>query len=177
MAVKLNLLPTDYTLTGSLGNIVKALRPLNTILLALFLIMTIGMGGFFIFGSIFLKDLNTQNSNLESQIQTQSTAQQQIVLLKDRLAKIKLVQATPEASKNLTKTDPLLTLVSGNSLLTELDVDPLKTTASVVFRSNTDLVNFLKTVGSSEAYKSISLGSFNYNPGVGYQVSLTLLNK
>ncbi len=177
MAVKLNLLPTDYALTGPVGQIVKFARPLNVILLALFLIMVLGMGGFFVFSSLSLRNLVADNDSLKNQIQLQSVAQQQIVLLKDRLGKIKTVQAIPTATDNLNGMDPLLVLITGNSFLSELNVDVQKVTATIIFKSNSELTNFLKAVNSNTSYSSVSLGTFNYNPTAGYQISLSLIKK
>lgn len=177
MAVKLNLLPTDYTLTGSMRQIIKVARPLNVILLSLFLITALFMGVFFVYSSITLNGLVSENNNFKKQIQTQSVAQQQIVLLKDRLAQIKTARAFPNAIKNLNKVSPILTIIKDESLLSELVIDFQKTTASVIFKSNSDLTNFLKSVGSSSDYSTVSLGTFNYSPAVGYQVNLSFVAK
>lgn len=177
MAVKLNLLPEDYALTGPVGQIVKFARPLNVIFLALFLVMVLGMGGFFIFSSLSLKSLTTQNGSLEKQIQAQSVAQQQIILLKDRLDKIKTAQGITTAAKNLVTIDPLTALITGNSVLSELNIDSQKASATIVFKSNSELTNFLKAVNANTDYSSISLGTFNYNPVMGYQVSLNFIKK
>lgn len=177
MAVKLNLLPADYALTGPVRQLVKAARPLNVILLALFFVTAIGMGGFFIFSSISLNNLAKENNSLKSQIQAQSTAQQQIVLLKDRLSQIKTVQAVPSASKNFDKISPILNLVTGSSFVSELGVDSQKTTSSVIFKSNSELTNFLKNVSSNTAYSTVTLGTFNYSPVMGYQVGLIFTSK
>lgn len=177
MAVKLNLLPENYTLSGPVGQIVKIVRSLNVILLALFLITALGMGAYFIFSSISLNGIKKENETLKSQIQERSKAQQQIVLLKDRLSQIKLAQEIPGASKNLTNIKPVLSLISGNSVLSELEVDSQKTNASIIFKSNADLTNFLKTVSSNKTYKSVSLGTFNFSPAAGYQVSLSFSEK
>jgi len=177
MAVKLNLLPPDYTLTGPVGQIVKFARPLNVILLALFLVIALGMGGFFIFSSLSLRSLAASNDSLKKQIQAQSVAQQQIVLLKDRLGKIKTVQGVATAAKNLTGIDPILALVADNSALSELGIDSQKVAMTVVFKSNSDLTNFLKGVSSNITYSSVLLGTFNYTPAGGYQVSLSFVKK
>ncbi len=177
MTIKINLLPTDYRLTGPVGQIVKFARPLNVILLALFLVTVVGMGGFFIFSSFSLKNLVTRNDGLKKQIQSQSTAQQQMVLLKDRLSKIKTIQGIPTATKNLADIDPLLMLITGNSFLSELNLDSQKVAATVVFKSNSDLTNFLKAISSNTSYSSISLGTFNYSPVAGYQISLNFVKK
>jgi len=175
MALKINLLPADYALIGPVSQIVKASRPLSVILLALFLVTAVGMGGFFIFSSISLNNLSAANSSLEGQVQAQSAAQQQIILLEDRLSDIKTVQGIPSATKSLDKANPLLSLVIGSSLLSELDVVPQKTSVSIVFKSNSDLTNFLKSLYSNGNYSSVSLTSFNYSPTVGYQVGFNFV--
>jgi len=177
MAVKLNLLPENFSLPGPMRQLVKVARPLNVILLLLFLVTALGMGGFFIFSSVSLNGLVSENNNLKKQIQAQSVAQQQIVLLKDRLAQIKLAQAVPNATKNLNKVDPILALVKNDSLLSELVVDFQKTTASIIFKSNSDLTDFFKSVSSNSDYSNISLGTFNYSPVIGYQVNLGFVSK
>jgi hypothetical protein len=177
MAVKLNLLPADYSLTDSVRQLIKIARSLNVILLALFFITVIGMGGFFIFSSISLNGLIKENDNLKSQIQEKSTTQQQIVLLKDRLSQIKTVQELPNAIKNFDKISPILGLVTGNSVFSELGIDSQKITTSIIFKSNSDLTNFLKSVSSSSTYSTVSLGTFNYSPVMGYQVGLSFIAK
>lgn len=177
MAVKLNLLPENFSLPGPMRQLVKVARPLNVILLSLFLITVLFMVGFFIFSSISLNSLVSENNNFKKQIQAQSAAQQQIVLLKDRLAQIKIARATPNAAKNLNKVDPVLSLIKNESLLSELVVDFQKTTASVIFKSNSDLTDFLKSVSLSSDYSTVTLGNFNYSPAIGYQVNLSFVTK
>jgi hypothetical protein len=177
MAIELNLLPENARLTGPVAQLVKFTRPLNIILLALFFVMALGMGGFFIFSFFSLQSLTSVNSDLESQIQNESTAQQQIVLLKDRISKIKAVQKLPEASKNLNKVSPLVELVSGSSYISELDIDSQKIGTSIVFRSNSDLTSFLEKLSEDTNYLSVSLDTFNYSPSTGYQTDITLTAK
>lgn len=177
MAVKLNLLPEEFMLTGPLGRIVKFVRPLNVILLAIFLITALGMVGFFIFSSVSLNNLQSGNSSLTSQIQTQSAAQQQVVLLKDRLGKIKTIKTFPGAAKNLTDFDQTLTSLSASSLLTELDVDSQKIGASILFKSNTDLTNFVKSLRSNTAFSRVLMTTFNYSPSFGYQLGISFTKK
>ncbi|HKB88798.1 MAG TPA: hypothetical protein VKC53_04065 [Patescibacteria group bacterium] len=177
MAVKLNLLPEGYALSGPLSQVVKLVRPLNVILLAFFLIVVLGMGGFFIFSSFSLRNLNTANDALKSKIQSQATAQQQIVLLKDRLKQIKTVQGLPTALKNMTSITPLLASSSGTILVSELGVDPQKAAVSVVFRSNSDLTSFVRSLNTVKSFNTVSLGAFSYNPGSGYLVTLNFSTK
>ncbi len=174
MAVKLNLLPSDYTVSKPVAAVLKVVRPLNVTLLAVFLASALGMAGFFIFSSVTLKNLNSVNNNLKSQIQSQQAAQQQVVLLKDRLSKIQRVQSTPGASKNLALVIPFVNAIGDDSVLTELDLDSQKTALSIGFKSNTNLTNFIKSLNSQSPFSSITLNSFNYNPVSGYLVEFSL---
>jgi hypothetical protein len=177
MAVKLNLLPPNYALSGPIGQIVKFARPVNVILLALFIVTVVGMGGFFVFSSFSLRSLTASNDGLKKQIQAQSAAQQQMVLLKDRLGKIKTVQGVATATKNLNDINPILARLTGNSALSELNIDAQKLTATITFKSNSDLTNFLEGVGLSTNYSAITMGTFSYNPVSGYQVGLNFTKK
>lgn len=172
MAAKLNLLPPDYAISGSVRQLLKLAKPLNVILLSLFLITVLGMGGFFIFSSFSLNNLKATNTKLEGQIKAQEAAQQQIVLLKDRLGQIKTVQSLPNAAKNLTNVDPYLSILSPNSIISELDVDAQKTSSSIVFRSNSELSAFMKNLNTNKVFSTISLNTFSFNPSGGYLVGV-----
>jgi len=177
MAVKLNLLPADYTLSGPLRQLVKASRSINVIFLSSFLITALGMGGFFIYSTISLNNLITANNKLTSQIQAQSQAQQQIVLLKDRLSQVKLAYETPSSAANFEGIIPLLDLIKDNSILSELDVDSQKTSASIAFGSNSGLTNFLTTASTSTNYSNVTLSTFNFSPVSGYQINMSFVGK
>ena len=177
MAVNLNLLPSDYEVSDSVAKLIKSARQLNVILLAIFFAGALSMAGFFVFSAISLQNLNTQNTNIRNQIQVQQTAQQQVVLLKDRLSKIKRVQAVPGAAQNLTAISPLIGSVSDSGSVSELNVSPQKTSMSLTFRTNSDLVSFIKTLNGNTNFSSITMDSFSYNPTTGYLVSFSFSGK
>lgn len=176
MTIKLNLLPSDYTLTGPVRQLIKVARMLNVILLALFIITALGMVGFFIFSSTSLKNVIAKNDILISEIKAQSVAQQQIVLLKNRLAQIKTINNSPGAMKGFNNLVPALAMISGDSFLSELNVNSQKITSAIVFKTNSGLADFLKSLGSDTAFSSITVGSFSYSPEVGYQVSMNFID-
>jgi Tfp pilus assembly protein PilO len=177
MAVKLNLLPSDYTITGPLATLIKVVRPLNVTLLAIFLAAALGMTGFLIFSSVSLNNLNSTNNSLKSQIQSQQAAQQQVVLLKDRLGKIKRVIAMPSASKSLSNINPLLDSVGETSAITGLDIDLQKTKLSIDFKSNSELTNFVNGLSSQNNFSAILIDSFSYSPVTGYSVGFSFVGK
>lgn len=177
MAVKVNLLPVDKRVGKGLQRILKVTRMLGVIFLGVFIVFSLGVTAFFIFSSIQLNSLNQSNATLTSQISGLETSETQMILLKDRIAKIKTVQKIPGAVKNLDNISPIITALSADSPVSELDVSPAKIAASIDFRSNTDLANFLKTLSASTAFKTVTLTSFSFNPANGYLVTIDITAK
>ena len=175
MAIKLNLLPPEKAVSGPLGKIVKSIRMLNVILLSAFIIFALGLGAFFVFTSIQLNSVNNSSNNLKAQISTLETSEQAMVLLKDRIGKIKSAQNVAGAKTNVANLGPFLSQVGPSSSLQELDVDSQKIDLSVIFRTNSDMTSFFKALLASTLFKSVTLSTFGYNPASGYLTTFHLL--
>jgi cell division protein FtsL len=177
MPVNLNLLPPELTVSKTLNNFLKTTRALGVIALAAFLIFVVGAGGYFVYSSITLRDLNAKVEDLKSQVTAQQTSEQQMVLLKDRLKKISSVQKIPNSSNNLASLDPILASVSSGAYVNELDVDALKIDMLINFRSNSELSGFIKNLSATDAFKSVTLSSFSFSPASGYLVGISMVGK
>lgn len=174
MAVNLNLLPPELAVSKSLGRVLKTLRALGVISIAVFLVFAVGLGIFFIISTISLGNLNSSISQHESQISAQESSEQQIIILKDRIAKISQAKSTPSALKTVTNFDTLLTNLSPDSTISQFNADSSKADISMGFKSNPDLTSFLQAVTTSKLFKSVILSSFGYGPNQGYSVGVTL---
>jgi len=177
MAVKLNLLPQDYAVSDSVNNVLKIARPTNVILLCLFLVISLSVAGFFIFESINIKKINTTNTLLRSQIASQEKAQQQAVLLKDRIGKIQQVFAKPEAYKNLNAINPVLLGVSEDASVSDLEVGPEGANVEINFKTNSSLLSFLDSLKSQVSFSTVSIEKFNYDSESGYSVGFLFAAK
>ena len=175
MTIKLNLLPTEYVVTGTLGKVLKITRSLGVISIAAFLIFAVGLGAFFVISSFQLRNISTEVQDLKSQISTKEQSEQQIVLLKDRIKKIKTVQGLPNSFKNLGNIDPVVSTLTGSASLTELSTDSTKVDMSINFKSNSELAAFLQNLNSVKVFKSILMTTFGFNPASGYLISIRLL--
>ncbi len=175
MAVKMNLLPPEYAVGKGLSRVLKTTRMLGVVALAVFIIFALGLTGFFVFSSLTLRGLTVENDNLKSQITALSASEQKMVLLKDRLKKIKALQVMASSIKNLNSVDPIIAGVGGNITLTELAIDPQKVDISVLIRSNNDLTVFLQSLKTSGVFKSVVLTSFGFNPASGYLANIRLI--
>ena len=177
MAIKLNLLPPESRVSGGLSKALGITRMLGVIGLAAFLIFALGVGAFFVISSVQLSSLSTQSDSLKSQILAQAKTESQVVLLKDRIKKIKTVQSLPSSTKNLNNIDPYLSPLTGETSVTELNVDSAKVAATLNFRSNSDLSSFIKALVSSNTFKTIAITSFGFNPISGYLVGVSFATK
>lgn len=177
MAVKLNLLPSEYAVGTGLSKALGITRMLGVIGLAAFLIFGIGMGAFFLISSGELNSLKTNNDSLKSQILAEATSEQQLVLLKDRVKKIQTALGLPSSIKNLTSIDSILPTSSESFTLSELSVDTTKIALNATLRSNADLSTFMKSLAGVMDFKFVTLSSFAFNPTSGYSVGVTFGNK
>jgi hypothetical protein len=177
MAVNLNLLPPELAVSKSLGNIIKTVRALGVIGIAAFLVFGAGIGIFFIISTISLNGINSNIKSLEAQISAQQKSEQQIILLKNRIAKIAAVQTTPSSLPSLTVIEPFLSALSANTSIGQMAINPKGSTISLSFGNNTDLSQFLNSIKSSPAFSTVNVTSFSFSPATGYQLEISAINK
>jgi hypothetical protein len=174
MAVNLNLLPPELAVSKSLGKVLKTLRALGVISIVFFLIFAVGLGIFFIISTISLNNLNNSISLHESQISAQEASEQQIVILKDRIAKISQAKSVPSALKTVTNFDTVLVNLSPDSTISQFNADSSKADISMNFKSNLDLTTFLQAITTSKLFNSVILSSFGYGPSQGYSLGINI---
>ncbi|KKU09038.1 MAG: hypothetical protein UX13_C0051G0008 [Candidatus Woesebacteria bacterium GW2011_GWB1_45_5] len=180
MAVKLNLLPPEYSVSKGLNRLLKATRMLGVIGLGIFLVFVLGMGAFFIFSSLTLRELSSENEALKTQITARSTSEQQLVLIKDRIKKVRTVRGISSSLPNLNNFETLSTSLGAGIDLTEVAVDSQKIDLSVRMDSNSELTSFvgtltgLATQAGTKIFKSVVLTSFGFNPVGGYVANIRI---
>ena len=177
MPIKINLLPAELKVSGTMGQMLRISRILGVISLAVFLVFGLGLGAFFIISSIQLNSLNSANDSLKSQLTTLKTSEAQLVVLKDRIGKIKLAQNIPTAVKNLTAFEPLVSSFSGSTVVSEIDIETAKVSTSINFKSNSDLTAFVKAISTAAIFRSVTFSSFSFSPAGGYLLGVTAVPK
>lgn len=177
MAVKVNLLPQDLSIPTSLTRTIKIIRAVNVISLAGFILFALGVAVFLVISSFQLQSISAENDQLTSQIKNLQTTEQKLVLLKDRVGKIKLAGGSDTTSPTVGLIGPLLSQLPTNASVNELTLDTKKITTSILFKSSNDVSSFFQKIYSSTSFSLASLTSFGFNPKTGYLVSLSLIGK
>jgi len=177
MPVNLNLLPSELSVSKNLNSFLKTLRALGVIGVAAFLVFALGLGVFFIVSTISLNGINANVTKLRSQVSALQKSEQQIILLKDRIAKIASIKTMPNSLPGLTAIKPFLSDLSDNSSINEMSISPTAITLSENIKTKADISSFIKSFQSSDVFKSVSLTSFNFNPSNGYSVEISAVIK
>lgn len=176
MQDNLNLLPQNLQVSKGLDGVLKTTKALGVILIVTFIVFAIGAAGYFIYSKITLNNLQTNIEQLKSQVKAQESSEQQLVLLKDRLAKISSVRSAPNSSKNITGLDSLFTNVSPQSSANQIDVSSQKINITMMIRSNEDLVTFIQNLKNTKLFKTVTLTSLGYTTNLGYSMIVNLVN-
>jgi len=177
MPEKVNLLPQNLQVGKGLGSILKTTKALGVIFIVVFIIFGLGMGAFFIYSKITLDGIKTNVDQLKSQVKAQEASEQQLVLIKDRLAKISSIKSTPNATKNITGIDSLFANMSPSSIMNLANFSSTKVDISVAIRSNEDLTAFIQNLKNTDLFKSVNLSSLGYGANSGYSIAVSLSNK
>ena len=177
MPVKLNLLPPELAVGKDLRGAIKTLRALGVIGVAAFLVFGIGVGIFFITSTISLNGINANITKLSSEVSAQQKSEQQVVLLKDRLAKIASVRKLPSALQNQNLIEPFLNNLSPTSSVKEMAINTAAIDLSVVLSTSPDLSSFISSLQSSDVFKTVTLSSFSLSPAIGYSLEINVVPK
>lgn len=175
--IKINLLPQEISVNKSVANFAKIIKRLNIFLLVVFIVFALGLGVYLFFGARQLTSLEVEASDLETQIKSQQKVEQSMVLLKDRLVKIKLVEGTESAREVLELMDPVISLLPLDAQLGELSVDSKKIDMGVSFPSSASLNNFFTVLDNLDNFAKINLSNFSFNPSTGYLVGFSFEKK
>jgi hypothetical protein len=173
----INLLPTDLAPKGPTLRIVNYLKQIALVGFVIFLLVTLGLAGYFVITSFELNGSVNRQENLKTQIKSLEQAEQKIILLKDRVIKIKKVLAMPDSQGNIVISQEVLVMATGLVNIGELEISPEETKLTVTSNNSSSLSQFLTTLTGSKVYKTIVLSSFSFNPTAGYSAVFDLFNK
>lgn len=177
-ASNINLLPIDLSAKSGVAKTAALLRRVSMFGLVVFMVLGVMAGVFVVIYSIQLNSVITGNQALASQISTLEVTEQKTVLVKDRLQKIKNIEAQADVLNSvagLTKVDSSL---PQGVTIADVAIDALgKTSFSFNVTDSSSLANFLGSLIVSGNYKQLTIKSFTFAPQTGYLVSFEAVSK
>jgi len=170
----INLLPPNLTANKGLAKIQKTMKTVTLVSVVVFIVFGLGVLGFFILGSLQLGNINSRQEALKAGIKQRETTEQRLVLLKDRIAKIKVAKGQDSSQEELEAIDQILGLTGEAASVSELSFDATKADLSLVFRDSSQLGVFLKALASSSPFETVILKTFGFSPTAGYLLGLSM---
>src|SRR4030042_5979689 len=177
MPIKLNLIPSESQTSKNLGNLLKTLKSLSVIGVAVFLIFGVGLGILFIASTISLNNVNANVKKLSAQVAAQQKSEQQIILVKDRIDKVASIQGKPSSLANLILIDTFLTNLSGTGLVDQMSIDPNSIVLAANLTSYLDASTFIDSLQLSDTFGTVTLESFGLSPKRGYSIQIKTTKK
>ena len=135
--------------------------------------------GLLVLGSYFLLSyrINASTANQESlknQIMALEQSEQKVVLIQDRLAKIKEIKASSNIVEEIGTLERVLGSVGENVVISQVELKPSVAKVVVNAGSSINLTRFLGELTSSNSYSKVVMESLDYSVTDGYEMSLSI---
>ena len=169
-----NLLPIDLSPKSASAKTAAALKKVVTFGFIFLIVFLVGLIAYLIILSIQYKASLKRQAQLKQSIKSLEQTEQQLLIIRDRLDKIKLIQARDSAIGGVGNLKYILANVPPTVNVRESKILGSKAELTFLARSSSDLVKTLSTILAGSYYSKIDLASFSFNPNYGYSVNLEM---
>lgn len=172
---KINLIPNEMAVPAAAVKTAKLLSKVSIIAVIILIITALSVGGLFFYFSNESTKQVARISTLKTNITNLQQNEQKLVLAKDRLAKIKIVQEAKSVNSEVTRFKDFSDMIStSGSTITEANLTNKGTEVSLLSADSESLSLTLKPLATLSNYKTIVLSSLGYNPGTGFISTIVL---
>lgn len=177
-AVNINLLPVELSAKSGVSQAATLFRRISTAALIIFLIFGGLAAAFIIIFSLQINSVVKTNDGLKADIAKLEVTEQKNVLVKDRLAKIKVINGQSDILTTTGNIRNIVTSLASGVTLADANIDVLgKVDFSFKVADTSQLVSFLANLVANSNFKVLAIKNFSYNPAAGYLISLEAANK
>jgi len=175
MAVKkINLLPKEFVPGKAVTKPLKVIRQVSYLFLAGFaIIIALGFGSVYYYNNE-LKNVITEQDRLKNSIQSLQETEQQLILTKDRIAKIQSVLSTRSVEDKFSKQKIIIDNLPDKITLQSAEIRRDRSILDLQAINSRDLVNFIASVSSRTDFNQITMDGLNFNSFRGYTLSLQI---
>lgn len=168
---QINLIPSDLVPKKSVIKLSRTLVKLTYGSVAVFLVLVITVLSIFVINTFKIDDLKSEVETLSNSVKEYENTEQQIVLAKDRMSKMKEIWKTATVNKHIFALENILPNVVDQIELSELNITPSKSEITLQSRSSLAMSNFMASLISSQLYNNIVLKNLSFNPNFGYRIT------
>lgn len=176
---KINLIPQDLAVPAKTVKLAAIINKISTFSVIILILTIFAFGGFIYYLSQQVTTENKKVESLKSKVISLSTNEQKMVLAKDRLNKISIVQKDRSVDDEISrfkKFSDLATSSNGSISINEANLTNKATETSVVVKDAFGRTSLLKPLADLAGYKTIVLSSLTYSPGIGFLINISFEN-
>lgn len=175
---KINLIPSEMAVPAGAIKLAKLLNKISIVAVIILIVTSLSVAGLFFYFSNQDSKLSSSVASLKTKLTQLQSNEQKLVLAKDRINKIKVVQKTKSVNDEVSRFKGFSELVSASgSVITEANLNSKGTEVSLLSANSTVLSSILKPLASLGGYKQIILSSLGFNTGTGFMSTLVLNNE
>lgn len=173
----INLLPTDLSPKGPVVKLATILKNVATVSFLIFFLAVLGMAALFILNSVTLRTIGERSEALKTSIASLEETEQRLVLVRDRLSKVKQVLGAESGIEEVEGLEKITTGLGAGTTLSEAVVDKDSLEVTFIVSSSTELAQLMSKVISQDSFKKVELTALSFNPSAGYVPSFIFSNK
>lgn len=175
---KINLIPQELAVPAKTVKLASIINRISTIAVVILIFTIFTFGGLIYYFSNQNSNENKRVESLKSKVLSLSANEQRMILAKDRLAKISIVQKDRSVDDELSRFKKFsdIAMASGGISINEANLASKGTETSVLVNNSSILSSFLKPLATLPDYKRIIISSLSYNPSIGFLLNIKLEN-
>ncbi len=170
----INLLPQELKPKGYALKLSKTLKRVAILFTVVFLVFTIVVVGVYIVIGNRLSISTKKQQELKTQISALEETEKKLVLIQDRLDKIKMARGSDNIYEELIILEDVLATLQDGVTLRTVDIGLGGIGFELNFRSSLDISRFLANLLGGKEFTRVSLDTFEYGILGGYQIKLSI---
>jgi cell division protein FtsL len=175
MQKKINLIPTEMAVPASAVKLAKVLNKISIVAVILLIITSLSVAGLFFYFSSEVQKQDARIASMKSRITSLSQNEQKLVLAKDRLSKISVVQKIKSVGDEVSRFKSFSEIANNSgSIITEANLTPRGTEVTLLSQTSDSLSPVLKPLATIAGYKTVVLDSLGYSSGSGFISTISL---
>lgn len=171
---EINLLPIDLSQKSETSLAANSVKKIILVLSSIFLVLIVLGIILIVFLTNQVNASTLRATNLKAEIQKLETVEQKLILVKDRIAKIKEAQGEINTETSLETLNPIMSNLPANVTLDSISIENDGAIEfAVISRDSLGMATYMNSLVSSGIYKELSLSDFVFAPETGYKITLT----
>lgn len=176
MESSINLLSSDFAPNKSIVKASRLIKIGAVVGLVVLGVAIVVMGSVFIFDNRQIASSEKKQEALTASIRSMSAEEQTYILAKDRASKATEVYAQLNALDDIDKIDSMITNLPEGAYFNNVVTENKESEVEARIDNLPAMLQFFGYILNQNHYTKLKLYSFNYNPDLGYNLSMKFTN-